>query len=165
MSSDVAIARVLAQERARRQQLVRRTLRNPLSLAGLIIIGLLLVIAVIAPIVAPSNPLQTNLARRLEAPSGDHPFGTDQLGRDVFSRILYGARISLRIAILTGMIATVIGAPLGIVSGYFRGRVDDLLMRLTDMFMAFPRLILAMAIAAALRPTRCASWAGTSSPG
>src|SRR3989337_566460 len=107
MSSDVAIARVLAQERARRQ----------------------------------------------EAPSGDHPFGTDQLGRDVFSRILYGARISLRIAILTGMIATVIGAPLGIVSGYFRGRVDDLLMRLTDMFMAFPRLILAMAIAAALRPT------------
>ncbi len=96
MSSDVAIARILAQERARRQQLVRRTLRNPLSLAGLIIIGLLLVIAVIAPVVAPSNPLQTNIARRLEAPSGDHPFGTDQLGRDVFSRILYGARISLR---------------------------------------------------------------------
>src|SRR3989337_97998 len=153
MSSAVASARIRAQERARRQQLVRRTLRNPLSLAGLIIIGLLLVIAVIAPVVAPSNPLQTNIARRLEAPSGAHPVGPDQLGRDVFSRILYGARISLRIAILTGVIATVIGAPLGIVSGYFRGRVDDLLMRLTDMLMAFPRLILAMAIAAALRPT------------
>src|SRR3989304_5916392 len=108
MSSDVAIARVLAQERARRQQLVRRTLRNPLSLAGLIIIGLLLVIAVIAPVVAPSNPLQTNISRRLEAPSRDYLLGTDQLGRDVFSRILYGARISLRLAALEGKIATVL---------------------------------------------------------
>ncbi len=133
--------------------MIRRTLRNPLSLAGLVLIGLLLIIAVIAPIVAPFNPLQTDLARRLEAPSRVHPFGTDQLGRDIFSRILYGARISLRIAILTAVIATVIGAPLGIVSGYFRRRVDDVLMRLTDMFMAFPRLILAMAIAAALKPT------------
>src|SRR3972149_3707663 len=81
------------------------------------------------------------------------PLGADQLGRDLLSRILYGPRISLRIAILTAVIATLIGAPLGIVTGYFRGRLDDLLMRVTDMFMAFPRLILATAIAAALRPT------------
>lgn len=122
-------------------------------MAGLLIIGLLIVLAFFAPVLAPYDPLTTNTAFRLHAPSGEHAFGTDQLGRDIFSRVLYGARISLRIAILTAVIALAIGAPLGIVSGYFRGYVDDLLMRVTDMFMAFPRLILAMAIAAALKPT------------
>jgi peptide/nickel transport system permease protein len=107
----------------------------------------------VAPLLAPHDPLKTEVARRLEAPTPDHLFGTDQLGRDIFSRILYGTRISLRIAILTALIATTLGAPVGIISGYFRGRADNLLMRLTDMFMAFPRLILAMAIAAALKPT------------
>lgn len=146
-------SRIAARDRARARHLVWRTLRNPLSLAGLVLIGALVFVAVAAPLLAPFDPLRTEVARRLEAPSREHLFGTDQLGRDIFSRILYGARISLRIALLTGLIATTIGAPLGIVSGYFRGRVDDLLMRLTDMFMAFPRLILAMAIAAALKPT------------
>ncbi|HEU5299198.1 MAG TPA: nickel transporter permease [bacterium] len=128
-------------------------LRNPLSLAGALLIGGLIVLAIISPYIAPYDPIQTDIAHRLEAPSRAHLFGTDALGRDIFSRILYGTRISLRIAILTALIATTIGAPLGIITGYFRGRVDDLLMRITDMFMAFPRLILAMAIAAALRPT------------
>jgi peptide/nickel transport system permease protein len=134
-------------------RLAWRTLRNPLSLAGLLIIGLLIVLAFAAPALAPYDPLKTNTVFRLQPPSSEHIFGTDQLGRDIFSRVLYGARISLRIAILTAVIALAIGGPLGIVSGYFRGRVDDLLMRVTDMFMAFPRLILAMAIAAALKPT------------
>lgn len=130
-----------------------RTLRNPLSLAGLVLIGLLVITALVAPWVAPYDPFQTDVTHRLEQPSRGHPFGRDQLGRDILSRIIYGTRISLRIALLTAVISTVIGAPLGIVSGYFRGRTDDLLMRVTDMFMAFPRLILAMAIAAALKPT------------
>lgn len=117
------------------------------------IIGLLVVIGVIAPAVAPYDPLKTNTANRLAVPSSAHPFGTDQLGRDILTRVLYGTRISLRIALLVALIATILGAPLGATSGFFRGRVDDLLMRLTDMFMAFPRLILAMAIAAALKPT------------
>lgn len=142
-----------SREWTRSWRLAWRTLRNPLSLAGLLIIGLLILMAFIAPALAPYDPLKTNTAFRLQAPSREHTFGTDQLGRDIFSRVLYGARISLRIAILTAVIALVIGGPLGIVSGYFRGRVDDLLMRVTDMFMAFPRLILAMAIAAALKPT------------
>ena len=142
-----------SREWTRSWRLAWRTLRNPLSLAGLLIIGLLILLAFIAPALAPYDPLKTNTAFRLQAPSREHTFGTDQLGRDIFSRVLYGARISLRIAILTAVIALVIGGPLGIVSGYFRGRVDDLLMRVTDMFMAFPRLILAMAIAAALKPT------------
>ncbi|MDR5694203.1 MAG: ABC transporter permease [Armatimonadota bacterium] len=143
----------LRQERVRTLRLAWRTLRNPLSLAGLAIIGLLICVAALAPLLAPYDPLRTDIANRLAPPSSHHLFGTDQLGRDVFSRVLYGARISLRIAILTALISTVIGFPVGIFSGYFRGRVDDLLMRVTDMFMAFPRLVLAMAIAAALRPT------------
>lgn len=130
-----------------------RTLRNPLSLAGVALIGLLVAAALLVPWLAPYDPFQTNVARRLEQPSREHLFGTDQLGRDIFTRILYGTRISVRIAVLTAIIATAIGAPLGVVSGYSRGRTDDLLMRVTDMFMAFPSLILAMAIAAALKPT------------
>lgn len=153
MWTDAVMAARLRQERARTFRLAWRTLRNPLSLAGLSIIGLLVCVAVLAPLLAPYDPLRTDIANRLAPPSRAHLFGTDQLGRDVFSRILYGARISLRIAILTALISTAIGFPVGILSGYFRGRVDDLLMRITDMFMAFPRLILAMAIAAALRPT------------
>lgn len=141
---------------ARRPQtwrLVWRTLRNPLSLAGLVIISLLIVIAFVAPAVAPYDPLKTDTLSRLRAPGPEHFFGTDQLGRDIFSRIIYGSRISLRIAILVAVVALSIGAPMGIVSGYFRGRLDDVLMRLTDMFQSFPSLILAMAIAAALKPT------------
>lgn len=153
MNEAVAAPTTVAAQRAQRRRLISRALANPLSLAGLLIIGLLILMAVIAPWLSPYDPIQTNVPRRLEAPSGEHLFGTDQLGRDILSRILYGTRISLRIAVLAAVIATLIGAPLGLISGYFRGRVDDLLMRLTDMFMAFPRLILAMAIAAALSPT------------
>jgi len=137
----------------RRRGVAARILANPLSLAGAAILAGLVVLALLAPYVAPYDPIQTNVTQRLAAPSRLHPFGTDQLGRDILSRIIHGTRISLRIALLTAVIATAIGAPLGIVTGYFRGRVDDLLMRVTDMFMAFPRLILAMAIAAALRPS------------
>jgi peptide/nickel transport system permease protein len=128
-------------------------LRNPLSIAGLVLIAGLVAVAAGAPLLAPDSPTRTNVIDRLAPPSAAHPFGTDALGRDILSRVIYGSRVSLRIALLTAVIATAIGAPLGIVSGYFRGRTDDLLMRITDMFMAFPRLILAMAIAAALRPT------------
>ena len=130
-----------------------RSFRNPLTLAGILIIGALVGIALVASLIAPADPTRTNLEIRFDPPTRAHPFGTDQLGRDILSRVIYGTRVSLRIAILAAVIATTIGAPLGIISGYFRGRVDDFLMRLTDMFMAFPRLILAMAIAAALRPS------------
>ena len=130
-----------------------RALRNPLSVAGLLIIGTLIGLAIVAPLVAPYDPTKTDVVNRLAPPSAAHWFGTDALGRDILSRVIYGSRVSLRIALLAAVIATAIGVPLGIVSGYFRGRTDDLLMRLTDMFMAFPSLILAMAIAAALRPT------------
>lgn len=153
MNEAVAPAATVAAQRAQRRRMLSRALANPLSLAGLLIIAMLLLVGLAAPWLAPYDPIRTDVPHRLEAPSAQHLFGTDQLGRDILSRIIYGTRISLRIAVLAAVIATVIGAPLGLISGYFRGRVDDLLMRLTDMFMAFPRLILAMAIAAALRPT------------
>ncbi|MDQ7829124.1 MAG: ABC transporter permease [Armatimonadota bacterium] len=149
-----AVARAAAaMSTSRTWRLAWRTLRNPLSLAGLGLIAALVLTALLAPVLAPSDPLRTEMTARLQPPSRAHPFGTDQLGRDVLSRVLHGARITLRIAILTAVVATAIGLPVGVLSGYFRGRTDDLLMRLTDMFMAFPRLILAMAIAAALRPS------------
>ena len=140
-------------ERVRSRRVASRALRNPLSVAGLIIIGTLIGLAIVAPLVAPYDPTKTDVVNRLAPPSAAHWFGTDALGRDILSRVIYGSRVSLRIALLAAVIATAIGVPLGIVSGYFRGRTDDLLMRLTDMFLAFPSLILAMAIAAALRPT------------
>jgi peptide/nickel transport system permease protein len=138
---------------ARTWRQVGRTLRNPLTVAGLILVGGLVLIAFAAPAIAPADPLRTAVSDRLQPPGAGDLFGTDQLGRDIYSRVLYGARISLRIAILTAVVAVGIGAPLGLLSGYARGRIDDIVMRVTDMFMAFPRLILAMAIAAALRPT------------
>ncbi len=122
-----------SEARARPQwRLAWRTLRNPLSLAGLVIAAALVAVAVIAPLVAPYDPLRTNIPHRLDAPSGAHPFGTDQLGRDILSRILYGARISLRIVLVTVAIAMTLGTPMGIVSGYYRGWADDLVMRLTE---------------------------------
>src|SRR3989304_10542908 len=95
MSSRAVAAGILMRDRVRRRALVARTLRNPLSLAGLALIGLLVLVAALAPVLAPNDPLATNISRRLEAPSRDYLLGTHQLGRDVFSRIIYGSPNSL----------------------------------------------------------------------
>lgn len=131
----------------------RQWKRSPLSVIGtLIILGLLLV-TLIAPLLAPYDPLAQELqTKRLTPPSSEHLFGTDQLGRDIFSRVIWGSRISLRIAIIVALIAGPTGLVLGIISGFFGGKIDEILMRLTDMFLAFPKLILAMAVASALGP-------------
>lgn len=131
----------------------RAVRRNPLSLAGLALILALVATAVLAPHVAPYDPLETRLRDRLKPPSSAHLLGTDQLGRDILSRVLYGAQISLRIAGLVALIAGLSGTVVGLVCGYFGGLLDDVLMRITDVFMAFPQLILAMAISAALGPS------------
>ena len=125
--------------------------RRPLALAGLAVIGAWVVIAIFAPLIAPYNPLaqQFNI---LASPSAAHWFGTDELGRDVFSRVLYGARITLPLAVILIAAAMIIGAVLGGVAGYFGGWVDNALMRLADLVFAFPGIILALAIAAALGP-------------
>lgn len=131
----------------------RAVRRNPLSLAGLALILALVATAVLAPHVAPYDPLETRPRDRLKPPSSAHLLGTDQLGRDILSRVLYGAQISLRIAGLVALIAGLSGTVVGLVCGYFGGLLDDVLMRITDVFMAFPQLILAMAISAALGPS------------
>lgn len=131
----------------------RHIRRNPIALAGLVIISCFFLVALIAPYISPHDPFVTDPIRKLGLPSSEHPFGTDQLGRDILSRVLYGARISLWVAFLVPVLAGLLGITVGLCAGYFGGRIDSILMRVTDMFMAFPQLILAMAICAALGPS------------
>ncbi|MBS3788663.1 ABC transporter permease [Candidatus Bipolaricaulota bacterium] len=133
--------------------ILRQILKNPLSIAGVTITLALVILAIIGPTVAPYDPLETHPLDKLASPSLAHPFGTDGLGRDIFSRVLYGARITLRISLLILSISGSIGTLIGINAGYFGGKVDNLLMRMTDIIIAFPRLVLAMAISAALGPS------------
>ncbi|MDT8857932.1 ABC transporter permease [Paracoccaceae bacterium Fryx2] len=127
---------------------------NPLAMVGLGIVLVLIAMAVFAPLIAPYDPLVGGDLRteRLLPPSWEHLMGTDDQARDIFSRILYGARITLLVVALVAVIATPIGLLVGTTSGYFGGWVDTVLMRITDIFLAFPRLILALAFVAALGP-------------
>jgi peptide/nickel transport system permease protein len=128
-------------------------LANPLNLVALALIAILAACALLAPLLAPYDPLAQDLAVRLKPPSPEHWLGTDSLGRDIASRILYGARISLVIGVVVVGSAGVFGTFVGLVAGYAGGLVDEALMRLTEVFLAFPALILAMAIAGALGPS------------
>ncbi len=125
---------------------------NPARLGMLIIVSLILV-AVLAPVVVPYDPkLDSNLALRLKSPSGEHPFGTDSLGRDVLIRVAHGARISLRVGLLAVGIALLVGTPLGLIAGFLGGWVDNVSMRLMDIVLAFPGMLLAIAIVAMRGP-------------
>jgi peptide/nickel transport system permease protein len=126
--------------------------RNPLGALGLGLILAILLVAVFAPQLATQDPSQLNRDERLLPPSSEHLFGTDASGRDVYSRVVYGSRISLRVAFVVLVIATTVGGILGATAGYFGGLMDEILMRVTDVFLAFPALILAMAVNAALGP-------------
>ena len=139
----------------RRSFLVTRApiLREPLNVLALTLIALFALGAVLAPLIAPYDPLAQDLASRLEPPSGAHWLGTDQLGRDIASRLLYGSRISLVIGVVVVGLAGIFGTFVGLIAGYAGGLVDEALMRLTEVFLAFPPLILAMAIAGALGPS------------
>jgi peptide/nickel transport system permease protein len=120
---------------------------------ALALIGLLALCAIFAPLIAPYDPLTQALGSRLQPPSSAHWLGTDQLGRDILSRLLYGSRISLLIGLVVVASAGVFGTFVGLIAGYAGGLVDEALMRLTEVFLAFPALILAMAIAGALGPS------------
>jgi peptide/nickel transport system permease protein len=142
-----------AQARAGRlYQGARALLANRLAATGIVIVAILLVVALFAPQLAPFEPDAQNLAERLLPPSALHPFGTDQLGRDILSRVIWGSRITLLIIGLAAITVAPIGLAVGIVAGYRGGLVDRVLMRITDVFMAFPRLVLALALVAALGP-------------
>ena len=128
-------------------------LRSPLTVAGLVLIVVFSLSALLASVLAPANPLDQKLSQRLKPPSPAHWLGTDQLGRDVLSRLLFGARISLTVGLVVVGTAGTFGTLVGLVAGYTGGLVDEALMRVTDVFLAFPALILAMAIAGALGPS------------
>ncbi len=126
--------------------------RNPVAVLGLAIIGSLVLVAALAPWITASPALEPDLANRLVPPGREHWFGTDELGRDIFDRIIWGSRITLYIVGQVSIIVVPIGLVIGTVAGYLGGWVDSVLMRITDIFLAFPRLILAMAFVAALGP-------------
>ena len=138
---------------ARAQSLWRAAKRlggNPAAMLGLVILLVLVAVAILAPTLSPYGPYEQNLSRRLLPPSADHWFGTDQLGRDIYSRVLHGASITLQIAVLAAAIAGPIGLIVGATAGYLGGWVDTVAMRVVDVFLSFPALILALAFVAAL---------------
>jgi peptide/nickel transport system permease protein len=126
--------------------------RNHLMMIGTFIILFLVMVAMLAPLLATHDPYDQVLPDRLFPISMDHYFGTDNLGRDIYSRVVYGARVTLTIAFLVAFISTPLGLVIGVTAGWFGGAIDEILMRLSDVFLAFPRLILAIAFAAALGP-------------
>ena len=127
-------------------------LRNPTALVGLVIVVLLVLAAILAPWLSPESPIAQDLLNRLASPSAAHWFGTDELGRDILARTLFGARVTLTIVVLVSVVVAPIGLAVGTVAGYMGGWIDAVLMRITDVFLAFPRLVLALAFAAALGP-------------
>ncbi|WP_018249076.1 nickel transporter permease [Orenia marismortui] len=130
----------------------KRLIKNKTAMFGLGIISLLILAAILSPFLAPYNPIETNILQRLKAPSGGHLFGTDNLGRDILSRIIYGSRISLQVGIISVSLALVLGVGSGVIAGYYGGKIDTLIMRLMDIMLAFPSILLAIGIMAILGP-------------
>ncbi len=142
-----------ADARARLARGWRRALRRPPAVAGALVVLAFVGIALGAPWIAPSDPVQTNWSQIRKAPSLAHPFGTDDLGRDTFSRVVWGTRISMQAGVLSILLAMAIGVPAGFVAGYYRGVFDQLIMRLTDAWLSFPFLILAIGLVTILGPS------------
>ncbi|MEW6398946.1 MAG: nickel transporter permease [Bacillota bacterium] len=133
--------------------LIKRLVRSPLSAVGLGIVAVFMVVGLLAPVLTPYDPLAQDLPNRLAPMTREHLFGTDTLGRDILSRFVLGTRISFTIGVVVTGISATAGTLIGLVSGYAGGWVDEAFMRLADIFLAFPSLILAMAIAAVLGPS------------
>jgi peptide/nickel transport system permease protein len=128
---------------------VRPVWQQPLTIVGAAVAVAWLVVAIFAPLLAPHDPLEQSFVP-FSSPSADHPFGTDELGRDVFSRVIHGARISLPLGLLLVVLAATVGGVLGALAGYFRGLADGFVMRIADLVFAFPAIILAMVVTASL---------------
>jgi peptide/nickel transport system permease protein len=139
--------------RSRREDFVRAFLSNRLAVFGGIVISLFILMAVFAPLVAPYDPLAQNLTEKFAGPSLAHPFGQDELGRDILSRVIYGARISLTAGLAAVVVATVVGTLIGLGAGYLGRWPDSLLMRVMDVLLAFPSILLAIVIVSILGPS------------
>ena len=136
----------------RSYRIMRSLLKNPLAVIGLLIVLALILMAIFAPWIATHSAIGQNLSMRLQPPSAENWMGTDELGRDIWSRVVYGARITLLIVGLVAVLAAPVGLIVGAVSGYFGGWADRILMGITDIFLSMPKLILALAFVAALGP-------------
>jgi peptide/nickel transport system permease protein len=134
-------------------KLLRRITKHNMALVGLIILVPMFLCAVLAPLISPHDPVEPDLKNILTGPTWSHPFGTDTLGRDVFSRVIYGSRISLLVGFVSVGIATLIGIMIGAVSGYSGGIIDELIMRFVDLMMCFPTFFLILAVIALLEPS------------
>ncbi|MFO7292760.1 MAG: ABC transporter permease [Actinomycetes bacterium] len=138
--------------RSRLRTTAETVLRNRLAVFGLVILVLLVLVALAAPLIAPYTINQVDVANRLQGPSSQHWFGTDELGRDVFSRVIIASRVSLQVGFVSVGIALGLGVPVGLIAGYYGGRIDSILMRLMDILFSIPAIVLAIAILAALGP-------------
>lgn len=130
----------------------RRLLRSRIGLLGIVFIGVLILVAIFAPLLAPHDPFEQNIIRRYEAPSSEYLLGTDEMGRDILSRIIYGSRISLQVGLFSIGLALISGVFLGLLAGYYGGVLDMIIMRIMDIMLAFPAILLAIAIVAILGP-------------
>lgn len=137
----------------RLRALLKSTRHYPELWVGAVMLVIWVIVVILAPLIAPYDPLAQNLSDRLDPPSAGHLFGTDELGRDIFSRVVYGAQISLPTATLVVIVSLVVGSLLGALGGYFGGVVDTLIMRVADVTLAFPSIVLALAISAFLGPS------------
>lgn len=144
---DVAGGDLLGAARPLRKDVWRRFRQNKLAVIGLAIIVMLIFMAIFAPLIAPFDYAERAAGEYRDGPSGDHLFGTDRIGRDVFSRIVYGARVSMKVGILATTLSLTIGILLGATAGFFGGLFDTIIMRVTDIFLAIPYVVLAVVIA------------------
>ena len=129
-----------------------KLLKNKFAIIGLTVILLLIIVALLAPVISPYTPSQQNVFERLQSPSLNHLFGTDDLGRDVFTRMIFGARISLAVGFISVFIILIIGTFLGIISGYYGGKIDYIIMRFTDIVLCFPTFFLIILVIAFIEP-------------
>lgn len=145
---------IVNKKRSQLSEVWRRLKKNKMAMIGLTILGIIVLLAIFADIIAPydSVAIKQNLKERLQGPSSSHIFGTDEYGRDMFARLIHGARVSLQVGILAVGISIIIGGTLGAIAGYYGGKLDNIIMRIMDVFLAVPSILLAIAIVSALGP-------------
>ena len=147
------VARGLAENESPLAQAIRRLRRSATALVGVAIVAVLLFVAIFADVLAPQSPITSDQTHTFERPSWEHPLGTDQLGRDMLSRVIHGSRISLAVGVSSVLLALFVGVPLGLIAGFYGGRIDAGVMRLMDLILAFPIYLLAIILMVIFTPT------------
>ncbi|MCK4393876.1 ABC transporter permease, partial [Candidatus Bipolaricaulota bacterium] len=135
-----------------RRRVLRRFSRNRLATIGMVIVAIYIFVAIFAPLISPMDPLKQNLSDKRMPPNKTHLLGTDQFGRDILSRILYGTQYALLVSSMSILLSLVVGTLFGLIAGYFGRAIDEAIMRIMDIFLAFPYLLLAILIVSALGP-------------